>query len=295
MNTRKVLSSSSVHLRKLAGHVFDSVTISQPTSLAATVNLAKTISKLSPFLSNLIEFHIVEILNEQSEHRTLGKWHRQDPGFPDAIFSGSISPTPGFEIKSWFPLSTEITARFRDSSNKFLEDQTYVCILAWLPEQLIFGRPQIIDVCVVSGKSVAQARNRHYHKPPDYVVIEPEDTSDRTRNLRQSNTSGHKFQGTAAQYKLAESLVNDWGENGSNYQTDAENQAQFRQLLSAFPYRFDTNFAKIDRIVHGEIEDFKRRVLRRSIMGKNIREWAHLLRRGTTEQTQRALEGFVVN
>ena len=34
----------------------------------------------------------------------------------------------------------------------------------------------------------------HYHKPPDYLVFEPEDTSERTANLQQTNTNGYKLQ-----------------------------------------------------------------------------------------------------
>jgi hypothetical protein len=123
------------------------------------LNLSKVISKLSPLLGNLIEFNIVEFLNDQEEFKNSGEWKRQNPGFPDAIFEGSVIPTPGFEIKAWFPLATEITARFKDSQNHFSEDQTYVCMLAWLPEKIIFGKPRIIDVCVISGKSVAESRD----------------------------------------------------------------------------------------------------------------------------------------
>jgi hypothetical protein len=71
--------------------------------------LGKVISKLSPLLGNLIEFNTVEFLNKQKAFSPFGKWKRQDPGFPDTIFSGSIQPTPGLEIKAWFPLATEIS------------------------------------------------------------------------------------------------------------------------------------------------------------------------------------------
>jgi hypothetical protein len=199
MNSKEVLTSASLHLQDLAGHVFDLLAISKPISPDAAVNLAKVVSKLSPLLGNLIEFNTVEFLNDQPEYKSLGVWKRQDPGFPDAIFEGSISPQPGFEIKAWFPLATEITARFKDSQNHFKDDQTYVCLLAWLPDQLIFGKPQIIDVCVVSGRSVAEARDTHYHNPPDYLMLEPEDTTTRTRNLQQTNTNGYKWQGTPKQ------------------------------------------------------------------------------------------------
>ena len=115
----------------------------------------------------------VEFLNDQPEFTGLGVWKRQDPGFPDTIFEGPITPTAGFEIKAWFPLATEITARFKDSQNHFTQEQTNICMLAWLQDQLIYGKPYIIDVCVVSGGSVAKARDDHYHNPPDYLVLEP--------------------------------------------------------------------------------------------------------------------------
>ena len=176
MNTQQVIAAASIHLQSLGGHVFDLLTVAKPVSPNAAINLAKVISKLSPLLGNLIEFNVVEFLNDRPEFQGLGTWRRQDPGFPDTVFEGSVTPTPGFEIKAWFPLATEITARFKDSQNHFADDRTYVCMLAWLPENLIFGKPVIVDVCVVSGASVAKARDDHYHNPPDYLVLEPGDT-----------------------------------------------------------------------------------------------------------------------
>ena len=190
METKDIITSASKHLTELSGYVFDVLTITKPASNAAAVNLSKVVSKLSPILGNLIEFNTVDFLNSQSEYGPYGVWQRQDPGFPDAVFLGDIEPIPGFEIKAWFPLATEITARFKDSQNHFSHDQTHVCLLAWLPEKLIYGKPQIIDVCIISGKSIALARDNHYHNPPDYIVLEPEDTSRRTKNLQQTNTNG---------------------------------------------------------------------------------------------------------
>src|SRR3954469_18476113 len=99
MDSKAILASGSLHLQSLAGHVFDLLTIQKPISPDAAVNLAKIISKLSPLLGNLIEFNTVEFLNDQPEYHGLGKWRRQDPGFPDTIFEG-LTPTPGFEIKA---------------------------------------------------------------------------------------------------------------------------------------------------------------------------------------------------
>jgi len=231
----------------------------------------------------------VEFLNDQPEYHEFGEWKRQDPGFPDTIFEG-VTPTPGFEIKAWFPLATEMTARFKDSQNHFKDDQTNVCVLGWLPEQLIFGKPRILDVCVVSGRSVAESRDNHYHNPPDYLVLEPEDTKARTRNLQQTNTNGYKFQGTRDQFAKAQKLVEGWGRNGRKYWPTAEYQARLRELTGRFPYRLDTNFAKIDRIVHTGLEEFKSRVLATTIHGLTVAQWTRLLFRGTDDAIRRALQ-----
>ena len=290
MKTQDIIASASIHLKALGGHVFDLLSVSKPVSPAAALNLAKIVPKLSPLLGNLIEFNTIEFLNDQDEYQPLGVWKRQDPGFPDAIFEGDILPTPGFEIKAWFPLATEITARFKDSQNHFLEDQTHVCLLAWLPEKLIFGKPKIMDVCVVSGLSVAKARDDHYHNPPDYLVLEPEDTTARTRNLQQTNTNGYKWQGTPEQFTEAKKIVGAWGKDGHVYKPTPEYQLQLRELIAQFPYRLDTNYAKMDRIVHKEIEQFKKRVLEMNYNGMRIGEWLKLFASHDDDKISKALE-----
>ena len=290
LDTQHVLGVGAQKLNELSGYSFDLLSISKPTSPGAAVNLSKIISKISPLLGNLIEFHVVEYLNEIEELKSFGEWHRQDPGFPDTIFKGSIDPAPGFEIKAWFPLATEITARFKDSQNHFQHDETNVCMLAWLPENLIFGRPKIVDVCIVSGKSVAKARDDHYHNPPDYLVSEPENTSDRTSNLQQTNTNGHKWQSkNLTERSDAQKLVDSWGHDKRNYDPSPEYQKMVRQLLKRYDYRPDTNFAKMDRIEHEGIETFKSRVLNKSQFGLKIRDWSKLFSKATEAEVKAIL------
>lgn len=293
MNTKKVIDIASNHLEKLPGHIFDILTVSKPHSIDAAINLTKIISKLSPLVGNLIEFNIVEFLNQFNEFSSIGKWERQDPGFPDTIFKGNISPQPGFEIKAWFPLATEITARFKDSQNHFLEDQTYVTMLAWLPENVIFGKPKIIDIVIVSGASVAEARDIHYHNPPDYLVLEPEDTSLRTRNLQQTNTNGYKFQSSEQKLQEANGLVKSWGVDGKTYKPTNEYQKLIRTLLEKYKYRLDTNYAKMDRIAHNEIEQFKTKVLSTEFNGLTIGEWNRVLYRGSKIEIKSALKNHL--
>lgn len=290
MNTQEVIALAREYLRGLVGHEFDVLEVSKPVSPAAAVNLAKIISKLSPLVGNLIEFNSCEYLNDQEGFAGFGEWRRQDPGFPDTIFAGSVTPTPGFEIKAWFPLATEITARFKDSQSHFLQDQTYVAMLAWLPEFLIFGKPKIIDIVVVSGGSVAKARDDHYHNPPDYLVLEPGNTTARTRNLQQTNTSGYKFQGTPQELAEAEKLVLSWPGLGSKYSPDSDCQQHLRELTSRFEYRLDTNFAKMDRICHADIEAFKSRVYATVFHGRTIGDWNRLLSKGGEDMIRRELE-----
>jgi hypothetical protein len=160
MTTREAIEIAARHMKGLAGHEFDVLTLAKPVSPDAAVNLAKIISKLSPLLGNLIEFNTCEYLSDKPEFEGRGKWRRQDPGFPDAIFDGDVQPVPGFEIKTWFPLATEITARFKDSQNHFRDDRTYVAMLAWLPERLIFGKPYILDVVVVFHREIEAFKTR---------------------------------------------------------------------------------------------------------------------------------------
>lgn len=227
LTTQEAIQIAAHHMKGLAGHEFDLLTIAKPVSPDAALNLAKVVSKLSPLLGNLIEFNTVEYLNDKPEFEGLGQWRRQDPGFPDTVFEGSISPTPGFEIKTWFPLATEITARFKDSHDHFADDRTYVAMLAWLPKHLIYGKPYILDIVIVSGASVAKARDDHYHDPPRYLVLEPEDTSTRTRNLQQTNTNGYVWQGSTSDndFSEAEKVVASWGGAGRVYRSRSSRRA----------------------------------------------------------------------
>lgn len=289
MNTQEVLTNACRYLKNLVGHEFDVIEVSKPVSPDAAVNLAKIISKLSPLVGNLIEFNVCEYLNDQPGFANLGQWERQDPGFPDTVFKGTVSPTPGIEVKAWFPLATEITARFKDSSDHFKQDETYVAILAWLPEFLIFGKPHIIDIVTVSAASVAKSRDDHYHQPPGYLVLEPGDTAARTINLRQTTTAGYTFQGTPAQLADAAKVVAEWGETGSAYSAEPAYQELLRTLIVAYEYRLDTNFAKIDRIGQPAIEAFKSRVYRSEFHGRTISDWNQLLSRGSDERRREYL------
>lgn len=276
MNYKDILIKAGEEILKLNGQVLDVLDIKKPHTIDYAQHLAKVISKISPLLGNMIEYSIVEKLNKVV-WGVKGTWIRQDPGFPDALFLSALDPKPGVEIKTWFPLATEITARFKDSVLHFDKEQTNVAVVAWLPEFVIYGKPKIIDVWVGSAKSLAVARDKHYHRPPDYLVFEPEDTSSRTSNLQQTNTNGYKFQGAPIQFINAVKEVESWGKDGKEFSPNPAYQQKLKSLLGKYPYRLDTNFAKMDRIEHESLEKFKYRVLNTEFNGKLIKDWSALI------------------
>lgn len=293
MKAKDILAKAKTELTTLDKHLIDVLDITRPPSLEYAKQLTKVISKLSPLLGNMIEFSTVDLLNE-TDWKNEGKWIRQDPGFPDALFkSDTIVPNPGIEIKAWFPLATEITARFKDSVTIFENDNIDMALIAWLPENVIWGKPQIIDALVVSGKSVAQARDTHYHRPPDYLVFEPEDTSNRTANLQQTNTNGYKLQTDKCNLEDAKAVVESWGEDKKLYSPLPEYQKLLRTLYGQFVYRLDTNYAKIDRIEHSEIENFKQKVLETEFKGKSIKSWSDIFSSGNESLLEVALRTII--
>lgn len=276
MNHKDVLTKAGSHLRTLKGKIINVVEVKQPPTVEYTSHLAKVISKLSPLVGNMIEFNACIELNKL-DWSNKGVWKRQDPGFPDTIFEGQIKPIPGIEIKTWFPLATEITARFKDSISHFKDNQTDVALVAWMPEYIVYGKPKIIDILVVTASSIAKARDKHYHSPPDYLVFEPEDTKSRTANLQQTNTNGYKFQGNTKDFGKAEKLVKSWGTKGKDYSTKPTYQKKLKELISKFPYRLDTNYAKIDRIQHKELEKFKSTILGTRMHGYTLKQWSKMI------------------
>lgn len=277
MQASDVLFKANESLKKFDNFSFNVLSIEKPKTIEEAVNLCKIISKLSPIVGNLIEFRTVDFFNMIPELSEIGTWRRQDPGFPDTIFDSNILPRPGIEIKAWFPLATEMTARFKDSQKFFAQNQTYVLIVCWLPEFMIYGKPVVIGTSFVSGKSVAEARDNHYFNPPDYLVLEPENTDNRTSNLQQTNTNGYKFQDSEKAFKEAKQFVKRNKILQKNYSLDDDFQSKLRELFGKYKYRLDTNYAKIDRIQHIAIEDFKSKIMQREFCGLSISEWSKII------------------
>lgn len=275
----EVISEASNVLLGLEGHLFKQVALSKPTTMFEALNMIKIVSKISPLVGNLFEIDAVESLKDHKRLGALGDWIRQDPDFPDVLLNWDLDTKPGFEVKAWYPMSTEITGRFKNSQNAFVDDATNVVLFAWLPEFFLWGNPKIVKIAVVSARAIAAARDEHYHDPPDYLVVEPHDTSTRQRNLQQRNTEGLKWQ--SGDLDEARSIVDSWGKKGAKYQPTPDYQELIADLRRRFRYRTDTNYGKMDRVVSEGVEDFKTSVLGIEVAGKTVLQWSQFFGNAT--------------
>lgn len=261
----------------LAGETVATLTVNSLSAEDAPF-LGQVVSKLSPMIGNLLERRIIQLLDQAAEDSGHGMhWIRQDPGFPDALLVDEYgdSTEAGYEVKAWYALSTEVTGRFRESQNLLRPRNVRVVIIAWCMSHLVYGVPQILEVLTVPGIDIATSRDGHYHKPPYYLIVEPGDTTARTRNLQQTNVNGYKLQDATV---LPDAHRHVQGHPGrSAPPPSVEAQALVKELMATFPYRLDTNFAKLDRVDNVDIERFKSNVLRRTIRDRTMTAWAKIL------------------
>lgn len=264
------------HLRAMVGSDVPAVTINSLDAKDAPF-LGRINSKLSPIIGNLLERQISDLLTEDAGGGM--RWIRQDPDFPDALLldEDGSSTDSGYEVKAWYVLSTELTGRFRESVNLLEGRNVRVAIIAWHLSHIVYGTPKVVGVLTTDALSVARRRDEHYHRPPDYLCVEPQDTSARTRNLQQTNVAGYKWQGTPEALVEAEEFVMGHAAAREAPHTP-EGQALSAELMAQFSYRLDTNFAKVDRVDHPEIEAFKAEMLGTTVRGRALSSWIRLLR-----------------
>ncbi len=215
------------------------------------------------------------------------KWVRQDPEFPDSILVDSEGRKLdlGYEVKAWYTMSTELTGRFRESVNLLAQKNVYLVVIAWHLTNIVYGVAKVSGVCIQEAHDIAKVRDLHYHNPPDYLCEEPEDTTERTSNLQQTNVNGYKWQGSAKELEQAKNkYASDKRLNEMPWSTLGSDLTN--ELHSSYRYRLDTNFAKLDRINHSGIEDFKTAMLESEIYGIETQQWVRILKNLNDEVNQ---------
>ncbi|BDZ62495.1 hypothetical protein Lsed01_00851 [Demequina sediminis] len=267
------LQRASQVLQGLVGESIDAIQVNSLDAEEAPF-LGQIVSKLSPMIGNLLEARIIKELDDEAGHGFT--WERQDPGFPDAILLDEygVSTEAGFEVKAWYVHSTELTGRFRESVNLLAPRNVNLLVIAWSMSHLVYGTPKILGVLTTPGVDVASARDNHYWNPPTYLTVEPGDTTLRTRNLQQSNVNGYRLQDKADE--AAAYVIGQPGASAPPHSPEA--QALATDLMARFPYRLDTNFAKIDRIDNAAIEKFKAQMLASQHAGRTVQAWTQIIR-----------------
>jgi len=113
-----------------------------------------------------------------------------------------------------------------------------------------------------------------------------------TANAAVNLANGYKFQGSTTEFLEAQKIVESWGTEGKNYQPTREYQILLRELLTRYKYRLDTNFAKMDRIRHPGIEEFKKRVYNTEVSGMTVVQWNKLLASNKEEKIKEILRDY---
>jgi hypothetical protein len=245
------------------------------------VLIAKNISKISPFVSTQLENQVVQALTKVPGAEGL-TWARQDPGFPDAgLAYEGMQTGHGIEAKAWYVCGTEITARFRASQVVLHGKRVFIVLVAWIMSDIVFGTPTILDYELFDAGDVARVRDEHYHQPIDYLVAEPGDTGERTRNLQQANVTGFRLQTTDPKSLTAGRIL--LGDRAWEPPYTEQSRVITEHLLNTLTYREETNFGKLDRIDHPQIEAFKARILATDYRGRTVASCTQVLRDLTSD------------
>ena len=270
------MARAAAVLDSLVGDAIDALEVKSLEAQDAPL-LGRVVSKLSPMIGNLLEARVISVLDDEATHGF--RWMRQDPGFPDAILldEQGRSTGAGFEVKAWFVHSTELTGRFRESVNLLAPKDVRVVIVAWSMSRIVYGVPKVLGILTANGSELARSRDSHYWSPPNYLTVEPNDTSARTANLQQSNVSGYRLQDVSLSTlgEAREIARTSVGLHAEPHTEEAQRLAV--ELMNAYPYRLDTNFAKLDRIDNADVERFKSRMLQTVHEGKSVASWTRLL------------------
>ena len=73
------------------------------------------------------------------------------------------------------------------------------------------------------------------------------------------------------------------------YSLEKDFQTKIRELFSKFNYRLDTNYAKIDRIQHPAIENFKSSIMNTEFCGLPISKWSKIIAVPENKENQKLI------
>jgi len=258
--------------------------VPEPRSIGGAIPTG-TLAKFSSVLSNLLEVHVVDQLNEYNRINNVWpgyRWISQDPYFPDCILvpleghdpSTDTHGVMGIEVKIWYPMATELTGRLNESQATVGLGNSVLLIGAWIPNFIIWGQIETLAVGIFDILDVIRTRDNRWFYPPAALITEPRDTSERTSNLQQTNVSFWEIQSGR---ELASNIVELWPT--MEYSTEEEMQDRIHDLLNHpnIDYRPENqNRNKIQRIGHSGIREWQLEISQIEICARQLREWFRL-------------------
>jgi len=219
------------------------------------------ISKISTFMSYIIEFCIIYMLNDSLINKDLFVWKRKEKEFPDAqlIFKHSEeNSNMGIEIKVISCYAEEASARYRHSANLLNFGEIYLSIFSW---KIISEKPFIKDVLIIESRELAESRDKSYYNPPKRILVQPNNTKQGNNN-KQTEVKYYTWQKSQSEEKEkeAESLTEKWKNENKDKKTPWEQNSLNEKLKQKYNYRSDNNFGKLQRINHPKLKEFLKNI-----------------------------------
>jgi len=252
----------------------------------AVIEFIKNMSKLSSLISVQIETKALKRINATYGdslpdnvgwvvNERIGGEKYPDLAFGDFEFDpGSDWVWPGVEIKAWCPFATAMSGRMMKGQSIMQKYPDQLLLVAWLPEHLLYGKPQVIGTWVGDGLEMAKSRDEYWHDPPRSLILEPDFSPDREAHKQHTNVDRYLWDDSDDKLDEAREMARDLDLLGTTYSYEGDYQRRVRQLYSSFTYKKGTNFRKLNRLHHDPLDTFPERIRQNTtIEGKTLAEW----------------------
>lgn len=219
---------------------------------------ATIVSKLSGFLSNLVEISVSHWLNKNILDKDM-EWKRVEGSFPDVqLYRKGVKTKYGLEVKVVCSGAQEASARFRHSREMLDEGSVLVCLFAWRVSD--DGEVNFFTSWFMDAAILADIRDQYVTLPKG--IYQWPDNSGQKMNTQQSDVRYLTLQNQRKYLVAASQMVMKWKEDNP-CKTKPHEQKEIMILLGEkFGYKNDTNFGKLQRINDETLKKFLKQVRR---------------------------------
>ncbi|MGB9932900.1 hypothetical protein [Haloarcula amylolytica] len=265
--------------------------ISQLTSMISVQIEAQGLRYLSDVYEDHLPDHMEWVRNDRSSGEKYPDLALVDHNRRRAADSVANIVWPGIEIKAWCPLTTEFGSRHKKSQTALAKNPSTLLLACWLPEHVAYGAPNIFATWSDDALAIARSRDEYWMQPPESLVREPNDTSDRTQSKQRSVTKRYLIENSEDTAAAGE-LATDLGLTTNEYSPTAEFREKVDTMLNKFNYSGDSaNWRKLRRLHHQPLLDFQDRVESMEFAGRVVGDWRRDFQKGNATEFQRLLRG----